>query len=173
MRKIVKVRVKKIISQCPKNNASHEINVFVEHILREFVTHVYSSILHLYKVFGDKVYLRKENSSVLLLIWKTYNQCLQMIVKVSNMLQKATKICFQISDSFSWRSYNKHYLTKYLFKSDYCVIYRQVFQASYSKYPTAKIQIAILLQFTTLFGFNPIFLPKNDICWYIEICSVK
>ena len=44
----------------------------------------YSDILQWYKIFGNKVYVRKENSSVLLLIWNTYNQCLQVIVKLSD-----------------------------------------------------------------------------------------
>ena len=55
MRIIVKVRVKKTISQCPKNNASHAVKVFLEHILWEFVTRVYSDIICWYKFFGDKV----------------------------------------------------------------------------------------------------------------------
>ena len=57
------------MSQCSKKNAIHMVKVFVEHILWEFVTHVCSNILHWHKVFGDKG-KRKENSSVLLLIWK-------------------------------------------------------------------------------------------------------
>ena len=73
----------------PKNNASHVVKVFVELILWEFVTHIYSDILHWYKGFSDKVYLSKENSSVLLLIWTSYNQCLQIFVKLTdhNMFQ--------------------------------------------------------------------------------------
>ena len=58
-----------------------------------FMRIVSSDILHWYKIFGDKAYLRKENSSVLLLKWKTYNQCFKMIVKLSdqNFLQKVTE----------------------------------------------------------------------------------
>ena len=43
---IMEARVKKAISQSSKNNASHVVKVFVEHILRELLTHVYSDILH-------------------------------------------------------------------------------------------------------------------------------
>ena len=89
---IVEVRVKKITSQCPQSNASHVVKVLLEHILREFGIHVYSDILHWYKVFDEKVFLRKENSSVLLLTWKMYSQFFQMILKLSdhNMLEKDT-----------------------------------------------------------------------------------
>ena len=34
-------------------------SVFVEHVLCKFLTHVYSDILHWYKVFCDKIYVRK------------------------------------------------------------------------------------------------------------------
>ena len=64
----VEARVKKIISQCSKTNVSHVVGVFLKRILWEFVTRAYSDILHWYKVFGDKVYLWKENSSFQLLI---------------------------------------------------------------------------------------------------------
>ena len=64
----VEARVKKIISQCSKTNVSHVVGVFLKRILWEFVTCAYSDILHWYKVFGDKVYLWKENSSFQLLI---------------------------------------------------------------------------------------------------------
>ena len=43
---IVEVRVKNVIFQCPKNNASHVIKVFVRHILKELVAQVYSNVLH-------------------------------------------------------------------------------------------------------------------------------
>lgn len=39
------------------------VKVFADHILREFVIHVYSDILYWYIVFGDKGYLRKGNCS--------------------------------------------------------------------------------------------------------------
>ena len=60
---IVEETVKKIICQCTKKNTSHVVKVFADHILREFVIHVYSDILYLYIVFGDKGYLRKGNCS--------------------------------------------------------------------------------------------------------------
>ena len=49
----------------PKKNTIHVVKVFEEHIQRKSVTHIYNNILHWYKVFDEKVYLRKENSSVL------------------------------------------------------------------------------------------------------------
>ena len=57
-----------------------------------------------------------------------------MNVKLSdlNTFQKITKICFQISDSFSLESYNKYSLTKKLFKTKHCVIYRPGPKTSFS-----------------------------------------
>ena len=49
----------------PKKNTIHVVKVFEEHIQRKSVTHIYNNILHWYKVFDEKVYLRKENPSVL------------------------------------------------------------------------------------------------------------
>ena len=43
-----------------KEQSSHVLKVFVEHILREFVSQVSSDILHWYNAFGDKVYLWKK-----------------------------------------------------------------------------------------------------------------
>ena len=60
---VAEVRVKKIICQCPKKNNSLVVKVFADHILWEFVIHVYSDILYWYIVCGDKAYLRKKNCS--------------------------------------------------------------------------------------------------------------
>ena len=39
------------------------VKVFADHILWEFVIHVYSDILYWYIVCGDKAYLRKKKCS--------------------------------------------------------------------------------------------------------------
>ena len=67
-------------------------STFRVHPIRIWNSCLQCDILHWYKVFGEKVFLRKENSSVLLLTWKMYSQFFQMILKLSdhNMLEKDT-----------------------------------------------------------------------------------
>ena len=60
-----KVRVENMKFQHPKKNAIHVVKVFADHIQIKSVTHIYNNILHWYNVFDEKVYLRKENPSVL------------------------------------------------------------------------------------------------------------
>ena len=80
---IVQVRVKKIIPQCPRKNASQVVKVSVEHI------YVYRKILHWYRVFGDKVYMR--NKTLLFYCWYE-----QLIISVWKCLQNSVIIrCYK------------------------------------------------------------------------------